>query len=346
MIRRMILRGLVFLAGLASIACGAEAVELPEAVTGICVTNLEGSSVLLDGRVIREGDVLTAQQAGRLSFADDGEAVTVGYLPVYEDRVETETQLTFSLRRKENQAPIAEDQVMETYKNLPNSASLKVRDPEGEAMTYNLLRQPRRGTAEIGEDGSFTYTPKKNKVGIDSFTYTATDASGKTSREATVTVNILKPSDAQQYTDTLGQDCRFAAEWMRHTGIFSAERIGEEPCFGPEKTVTQGEFLTMLVKTLDIPREEEISCPGYEEAPSWLKPYLAAAIRSGLTAGVETIRADAAITGAEAAVMLENALDVPAFAELTEEPLTRGQAAKVLYEAAKLRENQKIDRLV
>ena len=65
MIRRMILRGLVFLAGLASAVCTADAVELPEAVTGICITVLEGDRVLLEGRQIREGDVLTAEQAGR-----------------------------------------------------------------------------------------------------------------------------------------------------------------------------------------------------------------------------------------------------------------------------------------
>lgn len=348
MIRMIILRGLVFLAGLASVACPAEATQLPEAVTGICITDLEGDTVLLDGRIVREGDVLTAQQAGRLSFArmEGDPAVTVGYLPIYEDRVEPEAELTLSLRRRENQPPVAEDQALETYKNLPNTAALKVHDPEGEALTYTLVRQPRRGTLEIGEDGSFTYTPKKNKVGIDSFTYTATDAAGKTSREATVTVTILKPTDATQYTDTLGQECRFAAEWMRHTGIFVAEQVGEEACFGPDKAVTQGEFLTMLVKTLDIPREEQVDCPGYEEAPSWLKPYLAAAIRSGLTAGLETIIPEKTITGEEAGVLLKNALDVSAFAELTQEPLTRADAAQILYEAAKHTEAQKIDRIV
>lgn len=348
MIRRMILRGLMFLAGLASVCCGAEAAMLPEAVTGICITALEGDALMLDGRLIREGDVLTAQQAGRLSLVGPEEecAVTVGYLPVYEDRVETQTQLTFSLGRRENHAPVAEDQVLETYKNLPNTAPLKAHDPEGEALTYTLVRQPRRGTVEISADGSFTYSPKKNKVGIDSFTYTAADASGKISREATVTVTILKPTDATQYTDTLGKECRFAAEWMRHTGIFVAEQIGEEACFGPEKPVTQGEFLTMLVKALDIPKEEPVNCPGYEEAPSWLKPYLAAAIRSGLTAGMEKITAETIITGAQAGVLLENALDVPAFAELTEEPLTRGQAAQILYDAAKYLQTHKMDRII
>jgi hypothetical protein len=198
---------------------------------------------------------------------------------------------------------------------------------------------------EIGAEGSFTYTPKKNKVGVDSFTYTATDAAGKVSREATVTVTILKPSDAAQYRDTMGKDCRFAAEWMRHTGIFVGEQVGANPCFSPDREVTRGEFVTMLVKALDIPTEEELAVTGYtDETPRWLQPYLAAAIRSGLTAGLpdqETFGADTAITQAEARLMLCNALDEAAetaFAEGHEGILTRSDAAGMLYRAAKLRE--------
>lgn len=343
MIGKLLVRAIVFLLTMASVACPAAASELPEEVAGICITSLDGDAALTEGRVLREGDVLTAEQARQMICTGE-DALTVGYLPIYEDRVEAEQ--TLSLRGKEDKIPVAEDQTLETYKNLPNTAALKAHDPEGEALTFAIVRQPRRGAVEIGADGSFTYTPKKNKVGVDSFTYTACDPAGKTSREATVTVTILKPSDAAQYTDTLGKDCRFAAEWMRHTGIFVGEQLAQEPCFGPEKTVTQGEFLTMLVKTLDIPAEEELTCSGCEDAPAWLRPYLAAAIRAGLTAAAETFRPEEVITGRTAGAMLENALDTEVFSNLTEAPLTRAEAAQILYEAAGLKQMQKIDRVV
>lgn len=344
MIRTVFLRLAVFLLGLSSVLCPAAAAMQAE---GVCITEVPEGRLLLGQRYLREGDVLTADQLSRVTWEGE-EALTVGYLPVYEGHVAEEVRRTFSLRTKENQPPVAEDSALETYKNLPNTEKLKVHDPEEESMTFALVRQPRRGTVEIGADGAFTYTPKKNKVGVDSFTYTATDASGKVSREATVTVTILKPSDGARYTDTLGKDCRFAAEWMRHSGIFVGEQVGREPCFGPEKPVTGGEFLTMLVKTLEIPAEETVNAEGFEEAPVWLRPYLAAALRSGLTAGVamETFGEDAAITGTQAAVMLENALDSDAFAGLTEQPLTRADAARILYEASKLRQAKKIDTVI
>nr|MBQ8243854.1 cadherin-like domain-containing protein [Oscillospiraceae bacterium] len=319
---------------------------------GICITDLPDSStgtLLLGHRVVMAGDILTAEQVAQMTFSplqtEVDASAQVGYLPIYEDRVAPCASMTIGIRGKEDQPPVAEDSTVETYKNLPNTGKLKVSDPEGQALTFTVTRQPRRGTVTIAEDGSFTYTPKKNKVGVDSFVYTAADPAGKVSREATVTITILKPTEAAQYTDTNGRDCRFAAEWMKHTGIFVGESLAENPCFSPDREVTRGEFVTMLVKTLEIPTEEDLTCAGYtDEIPQWLQPYLAAAMRAGVTAGLaeqETFGADVAITGAEAEAMLRIALDTDTeevFAQSGEQCVTRGQAAQMLYRAAKIAE--------
>ena len=293
-----------------------------ENLTGICITALPDAAagtVMLGNRVIRSGDILTADQLAKMTFCplrtEENQDAVVTYLPIFENRVEPSATMTISIRGKEDKAPVAQDSAMETYKNLPNQASLKANDPEGKPLTYTLVRQPKRGQVSINDDGTFLYTPKKNKVGVDSFTFTAADPSGNVSREATVTVQILKPTDAKQYTDTVGQSCRFAAEWMRNTGLFTGEKIGNESCFQPEKTVSRGEFLAMVVKALDVPLEEASNMDMPEDTPGWLKPYLAAATRAGITAGwPETedgsFLADRPITGAEAAVMLQNALDL------------------------------------
>lgn len=345
-----------------------------ENLTGICITGLpdaDAGTVMLGSRVLRCGDILTAEQIAQMTFVplmtEEDVDACVTYLPIYPDRVETDAAMTISILGKEDKAPVAEDSAMETYKNLPNDGKLKVSDPEGQALTYSVIRQPRRGSVTVREDGSFTYTPKKNKVGTDSFTYTATDPAGKVSREATVTVEILKPSDAGSYTDTVGTSCRFAAEWMKNTGLFVGEQVGGTACFQPQKSVSRGEFLTMLVKALDIPVEETAVNTGFtDEAPDWLKPYLAAALRSGMTENWpdrETFGASEAITGVEAALLVQNALDltVPTVAgKETEgelpvwasaaisavaqqgialepaEPLTRGTAAELLYQVSQL----------
>ena len=344
-----------------------------EALSGICITSLpdpKSGTVMLGARVLRPGDVLTAQQLEQMTFhpltAESDRTATVSYLPIYADRVDAVATFSLEVMGRADEAPIAENSAMETYRNLPNEAMLKVTDPEGKPMSYTVTRTPKRGDVLIREDGSFIYTPRKNKVGVDSFTYTATDPAGNVSREATVTITVLKPSDAQQYTDTQGKSCRFAAEWMKNTGIFVGETFNGNGCFSPDKQVSRGDFLTMLVGALEIPIEQDVQSTGFvDDCAPWLKPYLAAAMRSGLTAGWpegNVFGAEKAITGAEAAVMLQNALDltametasqdesVPAWAAdalLTlashgialeaEEVLTRGDAAEVIYRIAQLK---------
>ncbi len=337
-----------------------------DSLQGVCITGLPDSNcgtVMLGQRVIRCGDILTADQLEQLTFhplrTETDTQANVSYLPIYEDKVEKTVTMTISIRGKQDRAPVAEDSVLETYKNLPNSGTLKVHDPEGAPLIYTVTRSPKRGDVTINEDGTFTYTPKKNKVGTDSFTYTATDPAGNVSRQATVTVQILKPCDKQQYADTIGKDCRFSAEWMRTTGIFTGEMVSGQLCFRPEQTVSRGEFVAMLVNVLGMEIDEEAGYTGFtDDCPTWLKPYLAAALRSGLTAGWRSgsvFGPEKPITGAEAALLLQNALDLPTatgtdgespdliavMAENgidlpTDTAMNRGQAANVLYQLSKL----------
>lgn len=345
-----------------------------ENLAGICITELPDpavGTVKLGGRVLQSGDVLTARQVQQMTFhplqQERDHQAQLTYLPIYENRVDAAAVMSIDVIGKSDQAPVAEDSAMETYRNLPNEATLKVKDPEGEKMTYTVTRFPKRGEVVLREDGSFIYTPGKNKVGVDSFSYTATDPAGNVSREATVTITVVKPSDAAQYSDTAGKSCRFAAEWMKNTGIFVGESINGNGCFQPEKQVSRGEFLTMLVGALEIPLENDAAFTGFtDESPDWLKPYLAAAMRSGLTAGWpegQIFGADQAISGAEAAVMLQNALDLRPAAEAVsadetapvwawdalnvlsgyeihldaQSALTRGDAAQVIYRVSQLK---------
>ncbi len=342
-----------------------------EGLTGVCITGLPDSkagTVMLGTRVVRPGDILSAGQLAGLTFlplrTETDQQVTVTYLPIYTNQVAPAATMTISIRGKEDKAPVAQDSALETYKNLPNEGRVDAMDPEGQKLTFTVIRAPKRGQVTIREDGTYTYTPKKNKVGTDSFTFTATDPAGNVSRTATVTVEILKPKDKSQYTDTVGSECRFAAEWMKNTGIFVGEKISGKSCFQPEKVVTRGEFMAMLVNSLGLDVDEDATTTGFTDAaPTWLKPYLAAALRSGLTQNWPhgtSFGAQEPITGAEAAVLLQNALklpksqpqeqpDAPAWAEeaLTvmaqygmnfdaNAPMTRAQVAQCLYQAHQL----------
>ena len=146
--------------------------------------------------------------------------------------------------------------------------------------------------------------------------------------------------------------------------------MGGQLCFQEDKPVSQEEFLVMMVKALGIPLDEKTEYTGYpENIPQWLRPYLAAALRAGITAGLpaedaQTFGSDMPITGGAAAVMLQNALDLAVMTVVDEgredvpqwaavavtamqdngisveamEVLTRGEAAKLLYQVSLLAE--------
>ncbi|ROQ39754.1 CshA-type fibril repeat protein [Frondihabitans sp. PhB188] len=62
-------------------------------------------------------------------------------------------------------------------------------DDLGTGLTAALKSAPHHGTVAVRPDGSYTYVPKAGFTGVDTFTYTATDASGhSTTATATITV--------------------------------------------------------------------------------------------------------------------------------------------------------------
>ncbi|HWE57161.1 MAG TPA: Ig-like domain-containing protein [Acidimicrobiales bacterium] len=64
----------------------------------------------------------------------------------------------------------------------------------GSALTAALYGGSVYGTLSLSADGSFTYTPESGFSGADSFTYTATDASGHTTPPTLVTISVGRPA--------------------------------------------------------------------------------------------------------------------------------------------------------
>ena len=67
-----------------------------------------------------------------------------------------------------------------TNENVALSGAVTATDPGGSQLTYSQLGNPLSGTVSFTADGKFTYTPKPNFTGGDSFGIQATDAAGNT----------------------------------------------------------------------------------------------------------------------------------------------------------------------
>ncbi len=296
-----------------------------DADDGIFLTSLPKSSVAqvrYGNRTLRAGDALTKEMLDQLTLTStcvNSHTATIGYCTVSGGSVTGVRQLKFSILPKKNESPVAEDSAFETYRNIAHSAVLPATDPDGDNLTYEITKDPKRGTVELQEDGTYTYTPNDNKVGKDSFQFRVTDEAGKTSEPATVSIMILKPTEKRTYADMTEDPDHFYAVWMQENGLFTGEVIADHLCFDPEHPVSRGEFLVMAMKLVQADTRDTSLTSGFadeNDTPAWMQPYIATALTNGMISGVQSdsglmFRPDADMTRAEAAVILQNILQLP-----------------------------------
>ena len=307
------------------LALSAEVFSENEAFEGVYVASVPSqldAEVSLGARTLRAGDVLDRSMLSQLLVlpAENRDAsCELVYCPIEGGEVQPSRALELSILTGKNEAPVCRDVKFETYKNIANTGVLSASDPEGDTLTYQLVKEPKRGTVDIAPDGSFTYTPAQNKVGKDVFTYTATDSAGNVSNVANVTVKIVKPTDKAMYQDLSGDSLAYTAMWLKDRGVYTGKRIAGNLCFEPEGTLTRGEFLVMAMKLLGAEPESARLTSGFADeskTPAWMRPYIVSAFKSGMVSGVTSpdgmvFRPSSNLTRAEAAVMLQNILDLP-----------------------------------
>lgn len=214
----------------------------------------------------------------------------------------------------EEGAPTVRELEIRTYRGIPYRARFLAQG--GEELTFSLAQAPRKGTVVI-EGDAFTYAPDEGLTGNDHFTYTATDAQGRTSRPAAVSVRIEKTRSGVSYEDMAGNDAAFAAQDLAEAGIFTGDRIGGKYRFEPERPVSRQEFLAMAMETLGIPASA-VTMTGFcddEAIPTWAKAYAASGVSAGLVRGKATPQGaaflgEAPITFNQAAAILDRGLDL------------------------------------
>ena len=307
------------------LALSAEVFSENEAFEGVYVASGPSqldAEVSLGARTLRAGDVLDRSMLSQLLVlpAENRDAsCELVYCPIEGGEVQPSRALELSILTGKNEAPVCRDVKFETYKNIANTGVLSASDPEGDTLTYQLVKEPKRGTVDLAPDGSFTYTLAQNKVGKDVFTYTATDSAGTVSNVANVTVKIVKPTDKAMYQDLAGDTLAYTAMWLKDRGVYTGKRIAGNLCFEPEGTLTRGEFLVMAMKLLGAEPESARLTSGFADeskTPAWMRPYIVSAFKSGMVSGVTSpdgmvFRPSSNLTRAEAAVMLQNILDLP-----------------------------------
>lgn len=268
-------------------------------------------------------------------------------------------------------APVAQNLELCTYKNVTVSGKLSAFDSENDVVMYEITTPPVKGSVELCDDGSFIYTPNKDKKGRDYFGYKALDAEGNRSQEATVIIRIEKQKKQVSYADMDGLAGEYYAAALSEAGIFTGENICGRYCFYPERNVTRGEFVSMCIRASGEPIVSNVMSTGLNDdgsIPDWMKSYVLASVMCGQEYENEVFDAEEGIGRTEALLLLNNALGIndvsyllPETAlsseasqacanlsavglicegELKEETLTRIEAAELIVKALELVKNR------
>lgn len=303
-------------------------------LTSITITALPdpgAGTLTLGGQPLAADSVVEASALAGLRFQSLSQpsvtTTTFSFLPTFDNGTQAKqpTTVTLYLLTAANEAPIARNMDLSTYKNVAITGYFDAVDSEGDTLTFQLMDTPARGAVTLAEDGSakFVYTPYENKTGKDSFTYVAIDSAGNTSSEAKVTIQINKPDTKVTYADMEGDPAHKASIRLAEEGIFVGSYLNGEYFFDPDRPVTRAEFLTMAMATVGMAPLEDVTTTGFTDdaaIPTWAKGAISAAVMAGVIqgsrddSGAPVFDASENITQGEATVMLDQLLnlsDVP-----------------------------------
>ncbi|RYD95296.1 MAG: tandem-95 repeat protein, partial [Sphingobacteriales bacterium] len=94
-----------------------------------------------------------------------------------------------------NVAPVANSPAVTTAEDSPVNGAITATDADGDPLTFTTTTPPTNGTVVVRPDGTYTYTPKANFNGIDSFVVTVSDGKGGTT-SVTINVTVTAVNDA------------------------------------------------------------------------------------------------------------------------------------------------------
>ncbi len=140
--------------------------------------------------------------------SDDTANVTVQYTMTDDEGASSTGQVVITVGG-ENDAPVAQRQIVETDTETQASGQLLVQDVDaGDGFTFAPAGEgPSNGEVTILPDGAFTYIPDEAFQGFDEFTFQVTDLAGETST-ATVIVEVT----TENFSNPNGQTITFGID--------------------------------------------------------------------------------------------------------------------------------------
>ena len=309
--------------------------------------------LLMGSTRVQEGQVISAANLKMLCYvAAEETAESRGSFTFSPDGASYEIACNVYVLKDINYSPtvsIASGEALSvsTHKNFVGYGTLTAYDPEGDELTFEVVRAPKHGLLVMTDAscGEYVYLPRIGYKGEDSFTYVVRDIYGNYSASAKVSVQVSEPSVSLTYADMVGRRDYNAALTMAESGIMQGTAQDDKMYFYPEQTVSRLDFLTMAMQTMGVGSVPSVSDTGFADdadIPTDAKGYVSAAYSLGYIKGTPDEQGNLCfspsdtITRAEAAVILRRMVDAeeaeltPAFADSSDIPAWASEAISTL----------------
>ncbi len=278
----------------------------------------------IDGAAVVSGQEIQRGKLGTLKFVPNANNVSSTSFIVYHSGDET-TQLkcTISLSDGINFSPSATQSTFSTLRNITLCKTLQAFDPEDDNLQYEIVTAPENGILTLvdSQEGTFSYMPKANFCGNDSFEYRVVDEYGNVSEKEKVKIKVEKPSSNIYFSDMTGHWAHNAAIKTASSGIMpiSYNQNGYA-VFNPDTKVTRESFLVSAMKAVKYKVDTDIVSTPFtddELISQSAKCYVYAAYRDGIISGYSSpvgmvFDPDGEITRAQAAVIVSKLVNAPA----------------------------------
>ncbi len=235
----------------------------------------------------------------------------------------------------------------ETYKDIMVRGVLSAHDPEGDALTYEIVSYPTHGLLVLEDKalGTYTYTPDRSYTGSDSFEYVVRDRYGNYSTSAKVTIEVSAQRTSTVYSDMVGDELYSHALAVTESGLMNGVQVGSYYYFEADREVSRAELVVTAMNAIGIKNVPDAANTGFADdadiSPA-MKGYISLAYQKGYISGIKQngeiyFKPNETVRLSEAAVIISNMIgyakpDVtPVFADAESIPSWSNAAIESLY---------------
>ena len=293
--------------------------KLPDVREG--VLTLGGSDVLEGQTVSREN----IQYIRLVPYPDKLGKITFSFKNGDDTSHDSSISCIISVLSSLNFAPSANNTDISTQKNIPVFRNMSGTDPDDDDISYKIVQGPSKGTLEVknASTGSFVYRPGKNHTGSDKFIYQAQDEHGNLSNPATVQIKVTKAESKVTFADLSDHWVYNSAVKAVAAGFIDVDKDdlkNPDLIFDPSRPMSRAAFVEMAIRAAKLDKNlPEVLDTGFaddSDIPASYKAHVKKAYELGIISGASTdtglyFEPNDIITRAEAAVILNNILQIP-----------------------------------